>query len=250
MIRGILRFAQNDVFIMIESSPTIEKLLDQYLHLDIAGKKVRCPYWRNKIDKRIWGPFGGKGKPEQLVQATLDVAKMQKVNLGDLSIRQIENFMKKNRIGIDCSGLAYWLLDVLDKEKGGNGLEDDIPGAKGRFLTRASVEMLTNDEVSKQINKISDVKVGDMIRVQEGKHMAVTIRIRKVKDQIKELVYAHSSNLTKVKGVHTDKILIKNPDGGLENQIWQEKTAKGENYGKKYFWPERRDGVRRLKNME
>jgi len=232
---------------MVEKSPAIEKLLYQYLHLPIAGKKIRCPYWRDKIEKGIWGPLGGKGKVNQIVRATLVMAKIQRIELKELSGEKIENFIRKNRIGLDCSGLVYWLLDALDREKGGNGLVDDIPRAKGRFLIRANVEMLTNDKVTIPIEKISDVKVGDIIRLQGGKHLAVVIQIRKARNQVKEFVYAHSSNLTEVKGVHLNKIMIKNPDKGLEKQIWLEKTYKGENYGQKYFRLEKGDGVRRLR---
>lgn len=238
---------------MVQKSPAIEKLLDQYLHLPIAGKKIRCSYWIDKIEKGIWGPFGGKGKPEQIVKATLETARKQKIDIGKLSSMNLKEFMKQNRIGIDCSGLAYWLLDVLDREKGGNGLQDDIPDVKGRFLwplyklPRTSVQMLTSNEASVPINKVSNVKVGDMVRLQGGRHCAVIIRMKKAKDQIKELIYVHSSNLTEVKGVHVDKILINNPERELAKQTWIERTTKGENYGQKYFRPEKGDGVRRLK---
>ena len=185
---------------MIQKSLAIEKFLDQYLHLRIAGKKVRCPYWKDRFKEEIWGPFGGKGKPYQIIGATLKIAREQKISLDKLTLLQIRRFMKKNRIGIDCSGLAYWLLDALDREKGGDGLEDDIPNAQGRFLIRADVRMLTNDKVSAPIKKIPKIQVGDMIKLHKGKHIAVIIRIKKVRYAIKELIYAHSSNVTRTEG--------------------------------------------------
>ena len=239
---------------MTYKSPAIEKLLGQYLHLNIGGKKVRCPYWMNILNpdprtdkKKLQGPYGGKGRPEQIIEATLVAAKREGINLNELSPGQIKAFMKKNRIGVDCSGLVYWFLDALDREKGGNGLADDIPGVKGKFLTRANVEMLTNDEVSMPIKAINEAAVGDMIRVVAGKHIAIITGIKKDKGGTKELVYAHSSNLTETKGVHVGRILIKDSQKSLADQVWLEKTSKGENYGKKHFHLEEGDGVRRLK---
>lgn len=237
---------------MIQKSPAIEKLLDRYLNLDIAGKKIRCPYWMNIIHpglghRKIFGPYGGKGKPHQIIQATLDTAKMDGIPLEGMSSWQVRKLMENNRIGIDCSGLAYWLLDALDRQKGGNGLEDDILGVKGRFLIRANVEMLTNDEVTMPIEKIAEVEIGDMIRLHGGKHLAVVIRIKKIREKVRELVYAHSTNFTWFKGIHTGRILVKDLGKDLSNQTWLEKTRKGENYGKKCFWPEKGDGIRRLK---
>jgi len=86
-----------------------------------------------------------------------------------------------------------------------------------------------------------------MIRLRAGKHMVVVIRIKKDEREVKELVYAHSSNLTETRGVHIDRIIIKDLQKGLADQVWMEKTSRSEDYGQKHFHPEEGDGVRRLK---
>jgi hypothetical protein len=239
---------------MIEKSPAIEALLFQYIHLPLGGKKIRCPYWMDKNKKGIVGPFGGKGTPEQIVEATLMAAKKKGINLSVLSPSQIKAFMKKSRIGIDCSGLVFNLLDALDREKNGNGLADDIPGARGKLLVRASVKMLTDNKVALSVKKASEIQVGDMIRMNGRryvKHVAVIVRIKKdAKGRIKEITYAHSSPRTMIKGVHLGKIRVKNEAGGLEDQEWLEKTREGENYGKFVFSALRGDGIRRLKILD
>ena len=137
---------------MLEKSPAVEKLLDQYLHLSIAGKKVRCPYWRNKIKKGIWGPFGGKGKPEQIVQATLDVAKIQKVNLKKLSRKKIEDFMKKNRIPTADFNVFNYSVDAINHLKNVNYpviiKADGLAAGKGVFICK------DKDEAEDSINVI------------------------------------------------------------------------------------------------
>ena len=236
---------------MIEKSAAIEELVYQYIHLPLGGKKVRCPYWMDKIKRGIVGPFGGKGTPEQIVEATLAAAKKERINLDSFSASQIRTFMKKNRIGLDCSGLAFNLLDVLDKERGGNGLVDDIPGARGKFLVRANVRMLTERRVAGIIPKVADLKVGDMIKLHSRrriKHILVVVEIKRDrKSKIEEIIYAHSSPGTKISGVHKGKIVVGDENLGLEAQDWQEKTKKGENYGKANFCPRNGDGIRKLK---
>lgn len=232
---------------MMTSSKAMDNLLYRYTHLLLGGKQIRAVYWMDKIKKKIWGPYGGKGSPEELAEAANKIAKEKGINLTKLKRRQIRLFLKKSLIGMDCSGLAFNLLDALDKEKGGNGLVDDIPGARGRFLVRASVAMLTNNEVSVPVKKISDLRIGDMIRLSAGKHLAVVTQIKKEDKEIREIVYVHSSSGTAIDGVHTAKILVLNENLGLEKQRWLETAKNGENYGQKFFHPEKGDGIRRLK---
>jgi hypothetical protein len=117
--------------------------------------------------------------------------------------------------------LAFWLLDALDKEKQGNGITDDIPGVKGKYLTRASVAMLTNDEVSREV-LLKEIKPGDMIKVDEGRHILIVMRVMRDMGKVGEIEYAHSSERTKVKGVHLGEINIVNLSTTLAQQQWEE----------------------------
>lgn len=225
------------------TSQALQKLFAKYTHLPLGGKEISCPYWRNDLKRGIFGPGGGKGRPEEIVEITEQEAKKENLDLGKMNEEEIISFMEKSRIGIDCSGFVFWMMDVLDKEKGGNGITDDIPGCQGKFLCRANVKMLTSEEVTLPIEKAKDIKVGDIIRLHGGKHVTMVIQVTRVR----EIEYAHSSGLTEVSGVHSGRIIINDPDFGLEKQSWQEKTDKGENYGHKYYLTTLGDGVRRLK---
>lgn len=231
---------------MIETSEALEKIFYQYTHLPIGGKEINCPYWMNSLKKKIIGPFGGKGKPVQIILATEEKAKNAGLNLAGMNKESIIGFMKEERIGVDCSGFVFWLLNALDIEKGGNGICDDIPHCQGKFFCRANVLMLTNEEVSIPINELNKVQVGDMIRLGAGKHIAIVVKILREDGVMKDIEYAHSSALTSVSGVHSDRIIVENEDLKLEDQIWLEKTAKGNNYKTKYF-PGKGDGIKRLK---
>lgn len=223
-------------------SVSLDKLFYQYTHLPIGGKEIVCPYWMNKIKEGILGPYGGKGTPLQIVQATNDEAQKAGFNLQTTSDQEILAFMRQKKIGVDCSGFVFWMLDALDKEKGGNGIADDIPSSKGRFIqARTNAAMLTGEEISVKIDDLSKIKVGDMVRLNGGKHVAIIVRIEKSK-----IVYAHSSAKTKDDGVHLAQIMIKNK-GGLESQEWGERDYRGGSYKDNYYCPEKGDSVRRLK---
>lgn len=235
---------------IIETSEALQDLYYQYSYLPLGGKEIVCPYWMNKLSKGIFGLGGGKGKPEEIVETTKIEAEKQKIDLKSLTESEIVNFMKKNRIGVDCSGFAFWMLDALDKEKGGNGITDDIPFCRGKIIkARANVKMLTDDSVSYSVEKTGEIKPGDMIRFRNGNHMAIVLSLICKKDnQIEEILYTHSTSevYSQVSGVHSAKILVVNPYLGLKQQKWLEKTSGGSTYAQ-HLWPDKGDGVKRLK---
>lgn len=237
----------NNKELNIETSKALQDLFFLYTHLPIGGQEIPCPYWVNKIKLGVFGHLGGKGTPEQIVSVTKKEAERAGLDLEKMTKEEILRFMKQKRIGIDCSGFVFWMLDVLDREKGGDGIADDIPRSKGRFLeARASVKMLADEKVSILV-KVVDICIGDIIRLRGGKHMTIVTALEKDKaGSIKKIVYAHSSSKTKTSGVHAGIIDIIS-SGDLQDQKWLEETDRGENYGKKCYLPEMGDGIRRLR---
>lgn len=240
---------QNKTF-RVETSRALDDLFYKYTHLSLGEKKIVCPYWINNLKLGVFGPYGGKGTPEQIVEATEAEAEKISLDLNKLTKEEILAFMKNKRLGVDCSGFVFWMLDTLDREKGGNGIADDIPGSSGRFLpARANVMMLSSDEVSLPV-KLKEVKVGDMIRLNNGKHVVIILRIlRNVGDleKVKEIEYAHSSGRTKIQGVHLGRIKVNDSLKGLEAQLWEEKAIDGQNYGQTNYLSQAGDNIRRLK---
>jgi len=234
--------------VKIESSAALDKLFYKYTHLPLGGKEIVCPYWMNDLKLEIFGPYGGKGTPEEIVQATEDEAKKTSLNLEKITKEEIITFMKRKKIGVDCSGFVFWMLDTFDKEKGGNGIADDIPNSIGQFLpSRANVAMLTSEKVSFPMN-IVEAKVGDMIRLDRGRHVAIVMKVVRVKGKVREIEYAHSSSRTKIPGVHNAKIKIVDQNKGLEEQLWYELASEGKSYGQVYLLSAIGDGLKRLKS--
>lgn len=231
----------------VETSPALQELFYKYSHLFVGGKEIACPYWVNSLKFGIFGPHGGKGTPEEIIETTLLEAKNHKKNLEEMSEEEIISFMKARKIGVDCSGFAFWMLDALDKEKGGNGIADDIPGSQGRYLkARANASMLTSDEVSIPV-ELRNIRVGDTIRIHGGRHIVVIISVIRQENVMKKIEYVHSSSKTEEYGVHKAEIVIVDGDKDLEFQDWLEKTKEGESYKDIYFDPKNGDGIKRLK---
>jgi len=233
---------------MVEKSKALERLYYKYTHLPLGGKRVRCPYWSNKQRILLAGPYKGKGTPAQITKATLEAAKKENIDLGKLSPGQIRRFMEHHRIGVDCSGFVYHMADALDKEKGGNGIYDFVEGVRGKGVYRVNAFCLTNEKNSVLIKKVKDIKVGDFIRFQDGKHIAIILRIKKdKKGNPSEIIYAHSGRLSAITGVHTGKIKVVDPQKDIGEQKWFEKTRRGYEYVLKYYSQKRGDSLRRLK---
>ena len=186
----------------------IYAFVKQYTQMEINGKKVHCPYWMNKITaerKIIRGFQDGKGKAEDIKN---EIAKLlvqtNKVTPPQLLIRKLS---KSKRIGIDCSGFVYRVLEELVRLKyqgtNLNSLEDLFTGG----VTRTNADRLTSYEFSVPIKKVAQIRLGDMIRLQKGRHIALILEVKK-----KEIIYCHASQQsTKIKGAHLSKIIIKNP---------------------------------------
>ena len=125
---------------------------------------IGLPYSKNilKDGKIIEEKFmGGKGSAKEIALHTVDLANQQKIKLLDLSPQQIYNFQKKNKIGIDCSGLICQLLMFY-----GNLLGKKIELS----IRKTSADMLTSTSLSKEIKNYDDIQTGDLIRQKNGRH--------------------------------------------------------------------------------
>ena len=220
----------------IEKYPKTNKILQSYLKLKFGKVRVRCTYWINKPDKKIRGPYSGKGTPSQIVNVAKHLAKKEGLKLEKMNPEESFSFLKRKRIGVDCSGFAYNLANSLDRELGRGGLAHLGPAR------RCNTDCLTNTSITREI-KVEDIKAGDLVRMLGGKHALFVV------DKASGfIVYAHSSGrLSEINGVHLGRIKIVKPQKDLSFQVWLEKTRKGENFGKKYFDTGKGDSIRRFK---
>lgn len=225
----------------------ILEFIQQYEELNINGVVINCPYWMNKLaDGKVIlrGFANGKGSAKEIREEL--IKRLHNLSSGlkfELTPENLRKFARRERIGIDCSGLAYRILDELLNLSFRNTKFKNLDNVFDGGINKTNVKRLTSPQYSKEITNIKDFKLGDMIKLWGGKHIAIIIRNDK-----KEILYAHSSRFsTKVQGVHTSIIQIIEVNNSLSAQKWIEETRSGENFGKKRFDAEKGDGVFRLK---
>jgi len=224
-----------------------EQFIHMYLDMKVGMLTVRCPYWSNKIQNglvTVRGYEEGKGvatligtRLNTVVQAYARQYPSEKID--NLLIMKLA---KRNKIGIDCSGLAYRIMEFL--------LQSDLNHGKIRNLEiifsggarKTNVQRITSSNYCIKVDNLLHIQIGDMIRMMGGKHVVVITDITK-----KEITYIHSSHRSEICGVHTGKISITNSEKDLSYQKWNEKTVNHENWGQSYFHPENGDGIYRLK---
>ena len=198
---------------------------------------IGLPYWKNKlIDGQIVkaGIFGGKGTCEQIAAKTIELAQKQNINLLKSTPQQIYNFQKKNKLGIDCSGLTSNLLNLILKL-------EEVNFQINPYKTSAA--MLTSPEFSEKIENINQIQTGDMIRMDSGKHILFVI------EKIDNIIsFVQSSQKTFTRGVHYGHIEIVYPKKSLQYQLWSDKTKDDKKYST-LFNPKNSDGVFRLKQL-
>lgn len=247
---------------------SLSHLVAEYTEFFVFGKKVEIPYTMVQQPGESLDPtqhsrtplnrhFAGKGTPRQILETLSQTAALQRFDLGRASGAEIHDFMMLNGIGVDCSGFVYNVLDTYWRERGLD-LTQHIrlfPGLKGfvenwlhahKRVRRCSAHDLTSELNTEPVVSVKKIIVGDVIRLSpptwRGKHVAVVTEVSR--DLI---VYAHSSERSQQKGPHLATIEVTDPEKGLAEQGWLEKTSDGRSYCDFCFHPEKGDGARRFK---
>lgn len=128
------------------------------------GHYINLPYMRNTIKngKVIKERFlGGKGNWKDIKKQTILLAKKEKIDLSNLSPKNLYNFQKKHHLGIDCSGLVSQLLNFY--------LNSHLNPR------HTSADMLTSTKLSQKIENQKDIQTGDLVRQKNGHHVLFII---------------------------------------------------------------------------
>jgi hypothetical protein len=182
----------------------------------------------------------GKGTSKEIALKTIEYANDQKIKIMDLSPIEIYRFQKKHRLGIDCSGLAYNLLKFMNPSID----QEVINSSKQTGVTHISANDLTNLTNATPVTNYSDIQPGDLIRIDNGKH--VIFIIERISDVIS---CVHSSQKTKTTGVHFARVEITEPSADLSHQKWSDVTKSGDKYNS-LIQTKNGDGIYRLNLMK
>ncbi len=233
------------------------KLIEDYFNLNINGKKVKTPYHINvKHARAELRSLVGKGTPQEIEEEVNIFAKLRNFNLKKTSENEIREFMQKEGIGVDCSGLVAHILDTWVKSEKKGNLRTNVVFPKMSFLKRIiialrPIENINADLLTNKFNSIpvelENVQIGDLIRlkgIERGHHIAIITNVNE-----KEIEYIHSTkHYGQDNGIKRGKIKIVNKKKDLEHQKWLEKDKDGVCWTLKQFLKEKNDnGIRRPK---
>ena len=178
----------------------VKFLINHYFNLKINGKTVKTPYHINvKHVRAELRSLVGKGSPEEIESELNIFAKLRNFNLQKASKEEIREFMQKEGIGIDCSGLVSHILNAWLKAERKGSLASNITFPKLPLFKKIAIfirpieninaNLLTNKENTIPV-ELKDVQIGDLIRLKglkRGDHIAIVIGVKE-----KELSYPPS----------------------------------------------------------
>lgn len=241
------------------------KVIHEFTNLPIANKSIVTPYFINtKSQRGGLRVLSGKGDPGEIAREVKVQSQLKGIDLYKLSETQIRDFMTTNHIGIECSGFIVHVLNYWLRMNGKRPLIKYMRFKNNNFISKFKrllrpVEQLgantiTSDLNCTKIEKLEDVRPGDLIRSKghrkNSHHIVLISEVTFEDDILKEIEYVHSiSGYEEENGVRFGKILINNPEDEIQNQTWTE-IKNGRNWTYEGLINQIEDnGIRRLKRI-
>jgi hypothetical protein len=219
---------------------------------DLYQRYENTPYYINRSKNKFLSSVNlGKGSPDE-------IDKFIKDNNNNKLIKGKNRykFLEEKKVGIDCSGFVTHILNIIAlKKRDKNIWEIIVKRTKNPIKifyshkirpvsSKMNADTLTNEDNSISISKVKDIKPGDLIRMNGGKHVAIISQLNYNKGVLSKITYWQS---TENIGVCESYIIVKNENKGLQDQEWQK--IKGAEYQPIYLYKKKinSNGVRRLK---
>ena len=155
------------------SKPALETI-DQYLHFKVGTAECAVPYFNNKHNRQRAGLRAavGKGSPKEIFDEVEILGLKEKIKVETWIDDSLKKFMCDQNIGIDCSGLAYYILQAENKARGKGSMDRHLTfpnrnlfrrlAAKFRPVENADVLTFSNEKNSMSID-MQKIEPGDFI---------------------------------------------------------------------------------------
>lgn len=232
-------------------SPQAMQIIDSYLHLPIAHTGVRCPYFNNRHSNVHGGlrALVGKGSVEDITEEVTILSLKERIKLSELSAEGLTRFLVDHHIGIDCSGLVYYILDAEIAARGHGSIQKHLvlPRTKNplrilirkcRFVTSVNTRTFARDDNSHTVS-LKDIAPGDLIilldtgKEHDRDHLLIVHDVEKEQDAPRVIHYTHAFQWrTDGKyghGVRQGAIHITDITQPLLSQQWIEENKEGKN---------------------
>jgi hypothetical protein len=221
--------------------------------VDIYKRYLNTPYFINKSKNKFLKNLNtGKATVEELET-------FLKENQIEINSKERFDFLKKNNVGVDCSGFVSRILDSISLQRNGVHIwkivkRKTINPVKVIYSHRVrpvnakmNADTITNNENTNEVKSLKDVIPSDLIRMNGGKHIAIISETLRENGVLKKIKYWHS---TEGVGVCEGDIIIKDENKPLQYQEW--KKIKGAEYQPLDLYKKRinSNSIRRLKLLK
>jgi hypothetical protein len=223
-----------------------KKAVNEYLSMQLTGKKFACPYFMNKRKQR--GGLRvmiGKGSPQEICSEVKIIAHLKGFDLENATPEQIRKFMLERDIGIDCSGFVVQVLNAWLTSEHSGKLMQYLKFSDGSLVSRLrrtlrqveniGAESLTSTTNCDRITDLNQVQPGNLVRLKakekNSHHVLLISSVILEDDRVLEFEYVNSTQEYGTdNGVRTGKVLVTNPAGDLKDQQWLDADSSGRNW--------------------
>lgn len=220
-------------------------VINHFKNFNVGFAVCSIPYYNNRRIKaraRLRAQIG-KGSPKEILEEAESVAVSQKVNLKALDSISLKKFLVDNNLGIDCSGLAYYILNAEMEAKGKGKLKLSYPHsnilrALFRPIENADVATLAHEKNSRPI-ELRYIQPGDMIIMQGGPdnkdrdHVLIVHEVDYKDDVVVAIGYTHAvawpTDGEYGHGLRQGRIKITNIERPITEQEWVEAEMTSDN---------------------
>ncbi len=227
--------------------------INAYLHFSNGDISVNVPYYNNRRGQVRGGlrVLIGKGSPSDINDEITLFSLKEKVSLRNMPSSLLKEFMVNHNVGIDCSGLAYYILNAESLERKKGTLQNHLKFPYARTIIRriisairpaenTGVTTFAHDTNSRKI-ELQSVEPGDFVTMLHDKenskydHIIVFHQIEYQNNIPTTLHYTHSmawpTDGEYNHGVRQGVIQIIDPSKPLIDQVWVENNKlSGENF--------------------
>lgn len=220
------------------------KVVDNYWALKAAENRyVRCPYFRNpRSGREKWGlnVYSGKGSPQDIETELKITEKLEGKDFAAMQESEIRDIMKKRKLGVECSGFIFRVLDGVARERYNKPIYSFIKFEGGIFkkifskmrpYTHTNVATLVGVENSKEIKDIGEIMPGDIMTFDTSvDHAAIVMSLeRDNKKGLMRVYYAHSvlEDTNAGAGVKKGVVDFFGKKGNFMPQTWREEPDTG-----------------------
>lgn len=230
-------------------SKNAQDIINNYLHLPIPNHNIMCPYYNNRRTNIRAGlrALIGKGTPTDIADEAAIIALREEDDIKKMDDAGLKEFLVRNKLGVDCSGFYYHVLDAELRARGLGHIREHLkfPFIKNPFrklLTifrpaeHAGARTLSHGKNAVEIN-MNEIVPGDMIMMintgvnHNFNHMLLVHEIKEEKNQPKIIYYTHSFTWSSDgqfgHGIKQGQIKITDPDKNILEQLWTEKEKTG-----------------------